>query len=296
MMQLRRVPVLKQLGVLALLLFVVLGYALIPQKDESKSVAVEVRPKDNATVDKIFLDKDSLEAQSAFVYDLTHQRVLFEKSPDTVRPLASLTKLMTLLLVYELGDTREIIGEYQVEELADLTLLSSSNQGARLLASSIGSNLTQNNAHQDAFVTAMNLRAEELGLNSFLFYNATGLDLDENEAGAYGSARDVAFLLGYIITKIPEVTERSREESFVFNDPEGNSYEVFSTNQNLSDLPGVIASKTGFTDLAGGNLAVAVDIGVGHPIIIVVLGSSLEGRFQDVKLLNDELLAQYASS
>jgi D-alanyl-D-alanine carboxypeptidase len=55
----------------------------------------------------------------------------------------------------------------------------------------------------------------------------------------------------------------------------------------LNKIPSLIASKTGFTDLAGGNLAVIFDAGFEYPIIVVVLGSSQTGRFTDVeKLVN----------
>jgi D-alanyl-D-alanine carboxypeptidase len=63
-----------------------------------------------------------------------------------------------------------------------------------------------------------------------------------------------------------------------------------NTNKAIDLLPNVIASKTGFTDLAGGNLVVAFDAGIAHPIIIAVLGSSFDGRFDDMtKLVNSTI-------
>lgn len=61
-----------------------------------------------------------------------------------------------------------------------------------------------------------------------------------------------------------------------------NSRKFKNTNQIVNFLPGFVAGKTGFSDLAGGNLAVVVDTGYQHPLIIVVLGSTFEGRFSDV--------------
>ena len=65
-----------------------------------------------------------------------------------------------------------------------------------------------------------------------------------------------------------------------------------STNAFIDKIPNVIASKTGYTDLAGGNLVVAFDAGLNRPIIISVLGSSQEGRFADALKLIDATIKQ----
>lgn len=62
-------------------------------------------------------------------------------------------------------------------------------------------------------------------------------------------------------------------------------HQVKNTNEAVERFPGLIASKTGFTSLAGGNLAVAFEAGPMYPIIIVVLGSTLEERFNDIEKL-----------
>ena len=69
-----------------------------------------------------------------------------------------------------------------------------------------------------------------------------------------------------------------------------------NTNQTIETLSGAEASKTGYTDRAGGNLAVIVDISVGHPIVIVVLGSTRQGRFQDIDVLYKALRASVVTS
>ena len=69
-----------------------------------------------------------------------------------------------------------------------------------------------------------------------------------------------------------------------------------NTNQETGKFPLLIASKTGYTDLAGGNLALAFDAGFNRPIIIVVLGSSYEGRFADAEKLVWATLAYLAQA
>ena len=65
-----------------------------------------------------------------------------------------------------------------------------------------------------------------------------------------------------------------------------------NTNKALDRIPGIVASKTGFTDLAGGNLAIALEAGPLRPIIVVVLGSTEEGRFDDVANLTNAAIVK----
>jgi D-alanyl-D-alanine carboxypeptidase len=61
--------------------------------------------------------------------------------------------------------------------------------------------------------------------------------------------------------------------------------EAIPTAEPILEFPGLIGAKTGYTDLAGGNLVVAFDLEIGHPVIAVVLGSTQEGRFTDMRAL-----------
>ncbi|MDD2935449.1 MAG: hypothetical protein PHX25_03165, partial [Candidatus Pacebacteria bacterium] len=139
---------------------------------------------------------------------------------------------------------------------------------------------------QEMFIDEMNKKAEEIGLAQTFFLNESGLDESELTSGAYGSAKDMAFLMNHIIknnyklieaTKYPVLRISSDNKNYLFE----------NTNEIVESIPGIIGSKTGYTDLAGGNLTIAFDVGIGHPIIVSVLGSSKEGRFEDVlKLVN----------
>ncbi len=70
-----------------------------------------------------------------------------------------------------------------------------------------------------------------------------------------------------------------------------HAHVAINTDNALSKIPNLIGSKTGYTDLAGGNLAVAFDAGLGRPIIMVVLGSTYDGRFIDMATLASSTLA-----
>jgi len=96
------------------------------------------------------------------------------------------------------------------------------------------------------------------------------------------------------LTRHPTLLEPTRETTITRTSLNNRSYKVYNTNQLTDDIPLLIGSKTGFTETAGGNLVVAFDAGLAHPVIIVVLGSTPEGRFNDIKTLIDATL-QYAS-
>ena len=137
----------------------------------------------------------------------------------------------------------------------------------------------------DAFILTMNKKAEEIGLSETVFYNPTGLDIDANLSGAYGTTRDIALLLEHIMNEKPLLLAATQAVTSTNNSENHYVHTATNTNEYVQSLPGLLASKTGFTDLAGGNLAIIFDSGIGTPIIIVVFGSSQEGRFRDVEEL-----------
>ncbi|QQR65159.1 D-alanyl-D-alanine carboxypeptidase [Candidatus Kaiserbacteria bacterium] len=301
------IPVVPQLGVaLGLLVFVFgvtyLGASSALTKEKTIDVKVSTIPsvQEKAMARKVNAFADtSLEARSAFVWDVSAQRILFNKNGDDVRPLASITKLMTALVTYELLDPSDRVsitknairvegdsglkeGEsFTVENLVDLTLISSSNDGAAALGARAGQTI---DAHEDPnaiFVHAMNVKAKELGMSKTRFENTSGLDVSATEAGAYGSARDIAMLMEYVVTHITDAVALTTLDLTTVRNVNGESHTTKNTNTYTGDIDGLIASKTGYTSLSGGNLVVAVNVGLNHPVVVVVLGSSQEGRFKD---------------
>jgi D-alanyl-D-alanine carboxypeptidase len=226
------------------------------------------------------------------VYDPATKQIWFSKDADVRLPLASLTKLMSAEAVLARGDANATV------EITPESLKPSGDWGLRvgdhwnvvdlvrfgLAASSNDAMAAASSAVQGNIVDAMNDRAKELGLTQTYFYNPTGLDLDVETAGAYGSAHDIAVLAATFLAEHPALFEATVAPSVTIS----SGHEVLtatSTAEPLLDIPGLIGAKTGYTDLAGGNLVAAVDISVGRPIIVAVLGSTRDGRFADVKSL-----------
>jgi serine-type D-Ala-D-Ala carboxypeptidase (penicillin-binding protein 5/6) len=242
----------------------------------------------------------NIEAKSAIVYDVANKEILYQKNADDVRPLASITKIMAAYAATDLISHNEIIevneeslkteGEsglvsnqkWRFKDLLNFTLFVSSNDGASAIAYVSEANKGQN------LIDEMNKKAAELNLQTLKFKNATGLDLeDANSSGGYGSAKDVAALFSILIQKDPGLLEVTRNDYYAFKDLENTRYVEENTDIVVNRIPGVLASKTGYTSMAGGNLAIAMDAGLNRPIVIVVLGSSQEGRFKDILSLAD---------
>jgi D-alanyl-D-alanine carboxypeptidase (penicillin-binding protein 5/6) len=256
----------------------------------------------------------NLNGKAAIVYDSATKQTLFADNADTPLPLASLTKVMTAITASELGtasttieitpralategDSRLLVREHWgLRDLISYMLVVSSNDGAKALALSLGSierpapgdgpvqKPTEDEAEQ-RFITAMNATASKLNLRNTHFNNETGLDETILQGGSYGSARDMATLFSYMLANHPELLIETQEKEVVMTSKEGVARTAKNTNHFVDEIPGILGSKTGYTDLAGGNLVIAFDAGFGRPIIAVVLGSTPEGRFQDISAL-----------
>lgn len=268
------------------ILILVLGTAalFIPEKKEVIVIEEEkkffINPYDAITVD----------AEAFFVYDVVKKEVLYSKNEERQLPLASITKLMTAVIaaeylpkntiisisneaIMEEGDSGLTHGEkWNLNDLIGFTLLTSSNDGAYAIA---------NASESFSFIEKMNAKAESINLYQTYFSNESGLDASLNNSGAYGSVRDVAFLFEYILRKHSNLIDTTRQKDLVIN-----SHKAKNTNRYVGDIPGLIGSKTGFTDLAGGNLVIAFDAGINRPIIVSVLGSGFDERFDDVRKLS----------
>lgn len=306
------IPVLPQLSVALGILVFVFGVTYIgsahtlAKKVVTPDVRVEAslstNASDSAEKNAHVFDNTQLIAKSAFVWDVAEQKILFNKDGDAELPLASITKLMTALVAYELLDPEQKIRisndsiktdgdsglsegeEFSMQDLTDLTLISSSNDGATAISAEAARSISGRDP-EEVFVTAMNLKAKELGLMHTSFKNTTGLDLSSTSIGAYGSARDVALLMENIIVQHAEVTALTSLDVTTISNKKGEYHLVKNTNESVNDIEGLIASKTGYTTLAGGNLVVAFNVGLNRPVIVVVLGSSQNGRFEDTLTL-----------
>ncbi len=248
----------------------------------------------------------SVIARSAIVYDISAKKVIYSKNPDDVLPLASLTKLLTMVTAVELlpastvvtikkefideeGDSGLMLGEkWKLSDLVDYSLMVSSNDGASAIAAAAGAFQSQSDPSGltlGDFIASMNVEAKKIGMSNSKFFNVSGLDISKTQSGGYGSARDMATLLSYILESHSNILSATRYQSLSFTSLSKIRHSAQNTDTALMNIPAVLGSKTGYTELAGGNLAVAFDPGIGRPIAVVVLGSTYDGRFSDVENL-----------
>lgn len=290
-------------GILALFLFIPNSRSLTSNsdpksQDSSNSVATSTAPDAFAHV--------SLEAKATIVSDLATGETLYEKNADAQLPLASLTKLLTVYAALnELSlqtpitisadaahqDAPRVFSAGQTFTLADLarlTLTASLNDGAAAIAETTA--LRENNSQSEMLASA----AAALGLSQTYAVNGSGLDVNTAVSGGYGSARDLARLAGALVEQAPTIAEATTKSSAQAVSEGGTSFTVMNTDPIIATIPHLLLSKTGYTDLAGGNLSLVFDSGINHPIAVVILGSSQKARFTDGTALVAAVLAHFA--
>jgi len=254
----------------------------------------------------------------AIVYDIKNDTILFEKDAYVIYPMASLTKVAAALVSDEIlsqnygitinsealsqnSDNGLLLNEkWSFKKLLDFSLLVSSNDGAYAIASIAGALHSKSDVGNDGnepvadFVDLMNQRVREMGLRNIHFNNPSGLDVNEVVSGGYGTAYEIAKLFEYATENNYNVLEVTQLQSTDLYSESNIVHEVKNTNTALSDIPALISSKTGYTTLAGGNLAIVFDVGVNHPIAVVVLGSTYDSRFNDVSSLVSATLEYFS--
>ncbi|MDP2650081.1 MAG: hypothetical protein Q8P16_00780, partial [bacterium] len=109
---------------------------------------------------------------------------------------------------------------------------------------------------------------------------------------AYGSAENMARLMSAAYRHAARAFESTALPYAEFHNAAGKAYEAQNTNGIVDAIPGLVMGKTGYTDLAGGNLAVVFEKEPGHAVVVVVLGSTREGRFNDVLELVEASIAE----
>lgn len=223
----------------------------------------------------------SVGAKSAILMEQSTMQPLFEWNADERLAPASITKVMTMLLVMEAIDAGKLgyedtvvasehassMGGSQiwlepneqmtVHELLKATAVASANDAAVALAEKIAGT-------EEAFVEKMNRKAEDLKLQNTHFVNCTGLD----EEGHYTSARDIAVMAGELI-KHPKITEYT---TIWMDELRGGKTELVNTNKLIYHYQGATGLKTGSTDNAGKCLC-ATASREGMELISVVLGA-----------------------
>lgn len=296
-------------------IFSVLGAILVGLLTFSFVLGTQVQRGNVSSPAKVVVadpfDKVEIVARAAYVYDVRNNQMLYAKNQNDRMPLASLTKIMTAVVALEIvpsystivinraairsnGDSGLRVGErWSLKKLLDFSLLTSSNDGVQAVALALGAlsqtNPTEKTAVED-FVSQMNKKADEIGMKNTYYFNVTGLDESNQKGGSYGTSEDVAKLFSYALKNHPEIFEATTQKEMKIISLDNIVHMAKNTDVVVNYIPGIKGSKTGFTDLAGGNLVVAFDPELGRPIVISILGSTEIDRFKDmIKLVEASL-------
>ena len=246
-----------------------------------------------------------LPCRAACLIDQQTGTILYEKNADQQMPIASITKVMTLLLTFEAVhdgriamDTLVPVSEhayhmggsqiwlepgehFTLDEMIKAICVSPANDAAVAVAELVGGS-------EPAFVEQMNARAASLGMEQTSFRNACGLDAE----GHLSTARDVAAMSRTILNTCPEVLHYTG----IWTDTlRGGATQLINTNKLLRRYEGITGLKTGTTGGAGICISASATRN-GLSLIAVILGSpSSADRFNAATTLLDYGFAHYAA-
>ena len=246
-----------------------------------------------------------LPCQAAILVDLGTGTVLYEKNADEQRAIASITKVMTLLLTFQALEAGRVqltdvvpvsehaygMGGSQIwlepgeqltlEEMLKAICISSANDAAVAVAEYIGGS-------EDAFVQQMNAEAARPGMTGTHFENACGLD----ETGHLSTARDVAVMSREMLLHHTEIADYCT----IWTDTlRGGETQLVNTNKLLRSYQGITGLKTGTTGGAGVCISASAERD-GLGLVAVILGApSSKDRFDAARTLLDYGFANYQS-
>ncbi|HHZ17806.1 MAG TPA: D-alanyl-D-alanine carboxypeptidase [Acholeplasmataceae bacterium] len=246
------------------------------------------------------------DAKSAILIEPTTLAVIYEKNADDRRHPASMTKIMTMILIMEavkkgvisfsdtlyaseyassMGGTNIYLepGEgMNAEDLFKSIAINSANDSAVVFAEAIGGSVNN-------FVRMMNNKAKEIGCTATTFKNPHGLP----EAGHLSTARDMALMGAYLVNNHPEILKyTSIYEDYVREDTDKRFWLV-NTNKLVRFVEGVDGIKTGWTNEAGYCLTATIKRDNKRFIAVVMGGSSAKVRNQEIMQMLNYALGTY---
>lgn len=243
-------------------------------------------------------------APSVILIERSSGAVLAEKNPDERLPLASVTKIMTLLLTVEaidrgalslsdpctvsraamsMGGSTAYLAEgeqYTVHEMLKAVTIQSANDGAVVLAEKLAGT-------EDSFVSRMNARASELGMTNTNFLNCHGLDTE----GHYSSARDIA-LMSKELLQYPLIKEYT---TIWMDSLRDGTFTLSNTNRLVRFYEGATGLKTGSTQAAGACISASAERNGMELIAVVLNAGSGDDRFEAARKLLDFGFANFTT-
>lgn len=270
--------------------------------------AMETKPVYNANVVESIMASTSiseLKAKSAVLMDAASGQILYENNSNEKLPIASVTKVMSMLLIMEAIDSGKIglkdtvtaseyasgMGgsqayiepgeQYSVHDALKAIALHSSNDVTVSMAELVAGS-------EEGFVVQMNEKAADLGMKNTMFRDCTGL----TDEGHYSSAMDIAIMSRELITKHPKILEYTSIYTDSFRNGE---FDLTNTNRLVKFYNGCDGLKTGFTRAAGFCLSATASRNNMRLISVVLAEPDSNTRFAETRKLLDYGFANYES-
>ncbi|HEY8420890.1 MAG TPA: D-alanyl-D-alanine carboxypeptidase family protein [Thermoclostridium sp.] len=244
-----------------------------------------------------------IKANSALLMAANTGEIIFEMNSNEKRPIASITKIMTMLLVMEaiaenkislndvvvasenaagMGGSQVYLAvgeEFTVHDLLKAVAVHSANDASVALAEHVAGS-------ESVFVSMMNEKAKELGMTNTNFLDCSGL----TDEGHYSTAHDIAIMARELITKYPLIMEYTTIKHDTFRN---GTFDLDNTNHLIGKYRGMTGLKTGFTNAAGFCLAATASRD-GLDLISVILGAeSMSLRFSETAKMLDYGFSNY---
>lgn len=250
-----------------------------------------------------------LSAKSTILMEQDSGTILYEQNSHEALPPASVTKVMTMLLIYEaeqagqfawddtvtvsehaasMGGSQVFLEEGETQTAADMTkciAIASANDAAVAMAEFVAGS-------EDAFVQKMNARAQELGMADTHFENACGLDTDGHVTSAY----DIALMSRELMRNFPEIQQYTTtwQDSIIHQTKRGEeTFGLTNTNKLIQWYDGATGLKTGSTGNALYCLSATAERDGMNLIAVVMAAPDFKARFQEAMQLLDYGFANY---
>ena len=272
------------------------------ESSEENSEDASTQEEETANVAPQF----QVNAKAAILIEAETGTILFSFNEHEPLPIASITKIMTMLLVMEAIDSGKLDfkqkttvsanaarmggsqvylkeGEiFTVEELLKAVAVHSANDASVALAEAVAGS-------EEAFVAMMNQKAQELKMKNTMFLDCTGL----TDGGHYSTAYDVAIMSRELLIKHPKIVHFTTIWHDTFRD---GKFDLDNTNKLVKRYRGTTGLKTGFTNKAGFCLSASAERD-GTKFISVILGSdSNDHRFSETARLLDFAFSNWESA
>ena len=284
--------------IIFIFLFLILFFNYVYFKEkiyqEREKILLEFKLEKQLKLKKEKLFLYSLKSNSVLIQELETGKNILEKNIFQILPIASLAKIMNGIIFLKEKQRKNIVitkksllseGDYGLMEAEIFSKKNALNYmligSVNDIASAIALGDKNFNLNFKHFIQKMNNFAKKINMNSTLFFNENGLDVNYLARGSYSTAENISKMIKYFYKNYPVLAKQTIKKKMKICSQK-KCHLVKNTNLILKKYPEIIFSKTGYTHKTGGVISVIVEIR-NKKYIIIILDSTKKGRFEDLE-------------